>query len=63
MKTTMSANVMYGYSFTAMSDTFLIECFDELSERTANREDDELLDKWNCAKTEILKRMQKTSTV
>ena len=24
-------NSMYGYSFSVMSDSFLVECFDELS--------------------------------
>ena len=52
-----------GMSFTSMSDEYLLSCFDELCEMTAesrpNPED--WMDEWGACRTEILSRMRDRS--
>ncbi len=48
---------MHGYTFSSMSDSFLLECFDEVSVKTATK--DEFLDQWAACKGELLVRLAK----
>ena len=47
-----------GYTFDSMSDSYLVDCFDELSGRCARRDDDEWKGEWLACRAELLHRLE-----
>jgi len=58
--TKVEATHFDGIAFSSMSNTYLLECFDTLCERTArtSAHSDDWISEWRSCKEEILKRME-----